>query len=65
MINEEKKQKLIKLLGEQKGVTRNLDPLGRICLPKEFRSQLGWTIDDHLEVRLYDNAILIVKQNIK
>lgn len=43
-----------------KGVVRNLDPLGRITLPKEYRKSLGMYLEDKVDMYL-DNGIVCVK----
>lgn len=41
------------------GIRRNLDELGRITLPKEYRKALGITERDLVEIQAYGNGILI------
>lgn len=47
--------------GKQIGTVRNLDVLGRICLPKEFRDVLEMNTGDSVEIFLYENGIFIKK----
>ena len=48
-------------LGDTKGLTRKLDNLGRITLPKEFRDTLNINIKDKVEIYLLQDGIFIKK----
>lgn len=43
------------------GVIRNIDSLGRICIPKEARRVLNIKAEDPLEIWIEDNAIFLTK----
>lgn len=43
------------------GIVRNLDPLGRIVIPKEIRKVLGINEGDALEITKVDNEVVIRK----
>lgn len=43
------------------GMTRKLDELGRIVLPKELRTNLGLAEADPLEIRVDGDTILLRK----
>lgn len=43
------------------GIVRNLDPLGRIVIPKEMRRILGIAERDPLEILIEDNKIILRK----
>jgi len=43
------------------GITRAIDKLGRVVLPKEMRNQLGWNTNDSLYVHILDNSIILIK----
>ena len=45
------------------GVTRKIDELGRIVIPKEIRRNLGIRDGESLEIFLDDDAILLKKHN--
>lgn len=42
---------------------RNIDSLGRICIPKEFRKELGIDSGSNLNMELIDNKIVITKKD--
>lgn len=49
------------------GITRNLDQLGRVVIPVEFRRELGIELGDELEIKLVqlnkkDKVIEITKK---
>lgn len=46
-----------------KGITRKIDNVGRICLPKEFRRSLKIEDEDNVEIILLEDGILIKKDN--
>lgn len=54
-------KKLLALLGNQKGTMRQIDGLGRIVIPAEYREQLNLSKDDFVEMCLFKNAILLLK----
>lgn len=41
---------------------RLIDDLGRICIPKAIREQLGWQGQDPLEFYLDENNNLVLKR---
>lgn len=41
------------------GVTRPVDELGRIVIPKEIRNALGWTQGARLEIFAVDDGIVL------
>ena len=43
-------------------VTKKIDDLGRIVIPKDFRQQLGIEEGESLEISIQDNKIVIEKQ---
>ncbi len=43
------------------GIVRNLDPLGRIVIPKEMRRILGIAERDPLEILIEDDNIILRK----
>lgn len=49
---------------ENSGITRRLDNLGRIVIPKEFRKKLGIKQGELLEMFMNDDNILIKKHAI-
>lgn len=44
-------------------MNRNIDELGRLCIPKEMRKQLDIKNNDLLNIELQDNKIIITKPN--
>lgn len=48
-------------IGETKGVTRKLDELGRVTLPKEFRDTLELKEKDKVEIFLLKDGFYIKK----
>ena len=42
-------------------MNRNIDELGRLCIPKEMRKQLDIKNNDILNIELQDNKIIITK----
>ena len=51
---------------QRSGITRKIDELGRIVIPKEMRYNLGIRDGDALEIYVNDNSIVIKKySNIK
>ena len=45
-----------------RGVTRNVDKLGRVVMPMEFRKNLGIGINDPLEIFLVHGGVFLRKQ---
>lgn len=43
------------------GITRPVDALGRIVLPKSLRQQFGIEVDQHLEIFTDGNRIILQK----
>ncbi|MED4514438.1 AbrB/MazE/SpoVT family DNA-binding domain-containing protein, partial [Bacillus cereus] len=43
------------------GVTRKIDELGRIVLPKELRRTLGIAVKDPIEIFVEDEKIILQK----
>ena len=43
------------------GIVRNIDELGRVVVPKEFRKQLGIANTDPVEISLEEDRIVIKK----
>ena len=43
------------------GIVRNIDELGRIVVPKEFRKQLGIANTDPVEISMEEDKIVIKK----
>lgn len=43
------------------GIIRNLDDLGRIVIPKEFRKKLKFNNNESLEIELVGNSIVLKK----
>jgi len=43
------------------GVTRPIDPLGRVVIPKELRRQLNWNEDDRVEFFVENDSVTIKK----
>lgn len=46
------------------GITRPLDPLGRITLPKEIRRSFDMKTGDALEIYTEDNSIVLKKSKV-
>jgi len=47
------------------GITRNIDELGRIVIPKEMRRNLGILDNDPLEIFVEGDSILLRKKQDK
>lgn len=45
-------------------ITRNLDPVGRVVIPMEYRVQLGLLVNDPLDISVENGAIVIRKQQL-
>lgn len=45
-------------------ITRNLDPVGRVVIPMEYRVQLGLIENDPLDISVENGAIVIRKQHL-
>lgn len=43
-------------------IVRHIDDLGRVCIPKAVRKQLGWQDQDLLEFYLDENNNLVLKK---
>lgn len=43
-------------------IIRLIDDLGRVCIPKAVRKQLGWQGQDPLELYLDENNSLVLKK---
>ncbi|MBE6089890.1 MAG: AbrB/MazE/SpoVT family DNA-binding domain-containing protein [Clostridium beijerinckii] len=43
------------------GVTRPIDALGRVVIPKELRRQLNWNEEDRVEFFVENNSVTIKK----
>lgn len=43
------------------GMTRKVDPLGRISLPVELRRNMGISVGDYMEFSVSDSSIIIKK----
>lgn len=41
------------------GVTRPIDQLGRVVIPKELRNQLNWNEDDRVEFFVENDSVLL------
>lgn len=48
---------------KKSGIVRNLDPLGRIVIPKEMRKVMGIKVGDPMEIARVDNGIVVKKYN--
>lgn len=44
-----------------KGISRKIDELGRIVIPKEIRNNLNINVNDELEIYVNDNKIILEK----
>lgn len=42
------------------GIKKEIDPLGRITVPKPYREALGINLGDEVEICLTDEGILLV-----
>lgn len=45
----------------KKGIVRNIDPLGRLVIPKEMRDELGMGVENPVEIKVENNAVVISK----
>ena len=45
------------------GIVRRFDEVGRFCIPKELRTELGWKKDDSIEFFKDGFTIVIKKYN--
>ena len=43
------------------GIIRNLDDLGRIVIPKEFRKKLNLNNNESVEIELIGNSVIVKK----
>ena len=46
------------------GVTRPIDPLGRVVIPKELRKQLNWNEEDRVEFFVENDSVTIKKYSL-
>lgn len=44
------------------GIVRNVDPLGRIVIPKEIRNNFHLEINDPIEIFVNDNNEIVLKK---
>ena len=52
-------------LGETMGIIRQLDLLGRVVIPKEFREMLNINEKDKIEIFLLQDGLFMRKSKIK
>ncbi len=52
-------------MNKQIGIVRNLDSLGRVVIPKEYRKILNLNYNDSVEIILIDDGIFIKKSFIE
>ncbi|MDR1766397.1 MAG: AbrB/MazE/SpoVT family DNA-binding domain-containing protein [Lachnospiraceae bacterium] len=50
---------------KEKGVVRHLDTLGRVVIPKEFRTQYGIRNGDSVEIFNTNHGILVKKYKVE
>lgn len=43
------------------GMVRKIDDLGRMVVPKEIRENLGWEMNDSIEIFVDEDAVLLKK----
>lgn len=41
-----------------------LDVLGRVCIPKNMRDNLGWTVDSSVHIEQVDDKIILTKKEL-
>lgn len=41
-----------------------LDVLGRVCIPKDMRENLGWQVDSTVYVEQIDDKVIITKKSL-
>lgn len=58
--NNKKRQKKINI-GETRGLIKQIDKLGRMIIPKEFRDTLGLEEKDEVEIFLLKDGVYIKK----
>lgn len=58
--NNKKRQKKINI-GETRGLIKQIDKLGRMIIPKEFRDTLGLEEKDEVEIFLLKDGFYIKK----
>lgn len=46
---------------KNKGVVRNIDPLGRLVIPKEIRKELGLSQNEPVEMTVHGNQVIVKK----
>jgi AbrB family looped-hinge helix DNA binding protein len=44
------------------GITRSLDKMGRIVIPKEIRKTFKWVDNQELEIIAYKNGSVIIRK---
>lgn len=47
------------------GITRRVDTLGRVCIPKELRKSFGFVEGQAVDVQLSGNRIIVQKENVE
>ena len=52
-------------LGETMGIIRQLDLLGRVVIPKEFREMLNINEKDKIEIFLLQDGLIMRKSKIQ
>lgn len=48
-------------MDKNKGVVRNIDPLGRLVIPKEIRKELGLSQNEPVEMVVQGNQVIVKK----
>lgn len=48
-------------MDKNKGVVRNIDPLGRLVIPKEIRKELGLSQNEPVEMTVHGNQVIVKK----
>ena len=43
-------------------LTRKLDDLGRVVIPQEIRTRLGWKENTAVEIAAQDNGLIIIRE---
>ncbi|MGM9881489.1 MAG: AbrB/MazE/SpoVT family DNA-binding domain-containing protein [Bacilli bacterium] len=62
--NKIRNNKLIIDLGNTRGISRNLDKLSRVVIPKEFMKSLNLDAEDNVEIFLLEDGVYIRKKYI-
>jgi transcriptional pleiotropic regulator of transition state genes len=47
------------------GIVRQLDQMGRLVIPAELRHQMGFAVDDPVEMFVIDDALVLQKHQDK